>query len=104
MSVYDYVNHKITIIEVGITNRWSLSKVEVTKMRRYDLLAGELRAQHQNYTVALVPVVVAWDSATTKHSLKHLEKIGLYRRDLAQIQVIALKQSTNMVRLDSLEN
>ena len=47
-----------------------------------------------------VPVVIAWDGSVTGHILKHLKKIWMNRKDLANLQVIAMKRTMDIINAD----
>ena len=61
LMVHDLKLNEITLIEVGVTNKNILSTTEVTKGRKYELLAGELRLMFPGAKVNLIPVVITWD-------------------------------------------
>lgn len=104
LVVHDFRAAKIRIIEIGITNRNTVGEREVEKSRKYELLAGELRSRFPDTEVSVIPIVLAWDGAITKHFEKHAKAVGLSLDDIANIQVIALKRTLDMVRGDHFEN
>ena len=58
---YSYLQtNDITIIEVGVTNKRIIPTTEVTKERKYEFLAGELKLMYPGANVTLIPLVLTW--------------------------------------------
>ncbi|OTF69781.1 hypothetical protein BLA29_010412, partial [Euroglyphus maynei] len=100
LFVHDLKENEITLIEVGITNKVSLPTTEITKSRKYELLAGELRSMNPGAKVKQVPVVLAWDALVTKHFTRHMAKLGLNERIQAYIQTEVLRRTCQSVLID----
>lgn len=91
---------KIQIIEIGITSASRLNEVETTKWRKYERLAAELRTMYPGYQTECTPIVLTWDGRVTKHFRRHASKIGLTAEDIAYIQLVALRQTMNIIGVD----
>lgn len=99
--LYDKAEKKITIIEVGVTSRERVARVEGEKRGKYEPLASELRSQHVGWVVEVVPIVIAWDGAVTRHFPRHLAKLKMDITDLARMQLVILNTTAAMVRGDT---
>src|SRR5699024_10997135 len=58
LMIRDLRTKGITLIEVGITNKNILATTELTKSRKYELLANELKCIHPGTKVTIIPVVM----------------------------------------------
>ncbi|XP_029655022.1 uncharacterized protein LOC115228605 [Octopus sinensis] len=90
--VLDKMKNEITIIEVGVTSQDRLKQVEVEKLHKYDLLAGEL-AQIHKAKVTIVPVVLTWDGVVTKFYKSYMKKLNIEVPTKAYIQSVTIKKT-----------
>ena len=77
LMIHDLRKKEITLIEVGITNKDILTKVEQEKALKYQLLVNELKCLYPGSTVTIIPVVMTWDGLVTryfKHYMRQLVK------------------------------
>ena len=100
LYVHDLKENEITLIEVGITNKSSLPTTEITKSRKYELLAGELKILNPGAKVKQVPVVITWDALVTRHFSRHMNSLGLNERLQAYIQTEVLRRTCQSVLID----
>ena len=100
LVVMDKKAKKIWIIEVRVSSRPILAKTECEKKAKYERLAGDLRSQHPEMEVEVVPIVLSWDGSCTRHIMKHFKKLAMDRTDLARIQIITLKRSADLINAD----
>ena len=68
--IFDKINKKIKIIEVGITNKDRLQKTESLKKQKYVHLGNEL-SQTYKMQVEIIPFVMTWDGIVTKFNEKY---------------------------------
>ena len=94
------LSKKIWIIEVRVSSRPVLAKTECRRKVKYERLAGDLRSQHSEIEVEVVPIVLSWDGSCTRHIIKHFKKLAMDRTDLARIQIITLKRSADLINAD----
>ncbi|TBT98941.1 hypothetical protein CWI39_2208p0010, partial [Hamiltosporidium magnivora] len=85
----DKKKNKITHIEVGITSQDSLQIVETEKIRKYDLLANELRLIYK-----------CSDGIVTKYYKSHLKRLEIPMNVKAYIQSIVLKKTVETISFD----
>jgi hypothetical protein len=64
--VFNKKEGRITLIEVGVTSQFNLEVVEMEKLRKYEILAKELK-QIYKVDVELIPIVCTWDGIITKY-------------------------------------
>ena len=86
IMVHDLKAKEIMLIEVGITNKNILTTTEVTKSRKYEMLANELKSIYPGTGVIIVPVVMTWDGLVTKYFKKHIEKLEINEKVVSFIQ------------------
>ena len=67
LMIHDLKTKEITLVEVGITNKDILKTTEVTKLRKYEMLANKLESMHPGTKVTIIPVVLTWDGLVTKY-------------------------------------
>lgn len=103
LVVEDKMRKKITIIEVRVSSRPILAKSEAEKKQKYQLLAGDLRGQHLGYTVEIVPIVISFDGAVTRNNAKYMKTLGMGKKDLANIQILTMKRTLDMINADIFE-
>ncbi|OTF71712.1 hypothetical protein BLA29_002093, partial [Euroglyphus maynei] len=60
LMIHDLKTNEIWLIEVGITNKNILPNTEITKTRKYEMLANELKSTLRA-NVQIVPIVITWD-------------------------------------------
>ena len=77
LLVHDLMKNEILLVEVGITNKRTLATVELTKTRKYELLAEELALMYPGARVTTIPVVASWDGLVTHHFKKYLSILGV---------------------------
>ncbi|XP_029657411.1 uncharacterized protein LOC115231549 [Octopus sinensis] len=99
LLVYDKKENVIWIVEVGVTSQDNLQRVELEKLRKYDLLANELSLIHKA-KVNIIPVVLAWDGIVSKYFKKYLDSIRVREHLIAYMQSIALKRTMESTVLD----
>ena len=100
--VYDKFRKVITIIEVGITSASNLQHAELTKKRKYDLLAKEL-GQLERMKVQVIPYVLTWDGLVTTFNKTYRDDIGLDEKTHSYIQTVALKKTLETVSFEHRE-
>ena len=101
--VYDKIKKEITIIEVGVTSQQNLQTTEITKKRKYDLLAKELN-QLENMPVKIVPFVITWDGVVTKYNKDYRETLKITDKMLAYIQTVVLKKTLETISSEYRQN
>ena len=75
LMIHDYKAKEIILFEVGITNKDILPTTELTKSRKYELLANELENIHRGTKVITIPVVMTWDGLVTRHFKRHMKQL-----------------------------
>ncbi|XP_029656052.1 uncharacterized protein LOC115229930 [Octopus sinensis] len=90
--VFDKRTREITLVEVGITSQEMLKGVEVEKLHKYDLLAGEL-SQIYKAKVKIVPIVMTWEGIVSKFYKSYMDFLGVDTIPRAYIQSIVLKKT-----------
>ena len=98
--IHDKKNKEITLIEVGITNKQILAKVELTKSRKYELLANELKCIHPGTRVTVIPVVMTWDGLVTGHFKRYAKQLQVEDRLVAYMQSVVLKKTCESILVD----
>ena len=91
--IHDLMTKEITLIEVGITNKDILAKVESEKSLKYQLLANELKCLYPGTTVTIIPVVMTWDGLVTRYFKHYMKQLDVKQRLLAYIQTVVLKKT-----------
>lgn len=99
LLVHDLKENVITLVEVGVTNKSILKTVEVTKSRKYDHLANELR-QIYGAKVVTVPIIISWDGLVTKFSRRYMEDLGVNKQIFAYIQTVVLRCTCQSILID----
>lgn len=100
LFIHDLKNNKITLIEIGVTNKNILKQTEITKLRKYEVLANELKILHPNTEVEIIPIVITWDGLVTKFYKKYMDRIGIDKRTKAYVQSITIKRTCESVMID----
>ncbi|XP_029655505.1 uncharacterized protein LOC115229263 [Octopus sinensis] len=90
--VLDKTKNEITLIEVGITSHAMLKQVEVEKLHKYDLLAGELSQIH-GAKVTIIPIVLTWDGIVSKFYKSYMERLKLDASTRSYIQSLTIKKT-----------
>ena len=67
------------IIEVGVTSNKTLMKVEDEKLRKYNLLAEEIKFNNNLVGTECIPVVISWDGKVTKNFMKRFKHLEMSR-------------------------
>ena len=88
------------LIEVGITSQDQLQTVESEKLRKYDLLAGEIQ-QLYKCEVKIVPYVMTWDGVVTKCHKKYISELDVPRNVEAYIQSRVLRRTLESVSFEA---
>ncbi|MDE5978285.1 MAG: reverse transcriptase family protein [Turicibacter sp.] len=101
LMVHDLKTNEILLIEVGITNKRILPTTEVTKARKYEFLANELKLMHRGAKVTIVPVVLTWDGLVTRHFKRYMSQLGVSERIQAYIQGQTLKRTCESILVDA---
>ena len=70
ITVFDKINNRIFLIEIGITSLDYVVSYEYEKVHKYGVLARELRAMH-NMSVIIIPYVMTWDGVVTSYNSKY---------------------------------
>src|SRR5690606_1814057 len=91
LMIHDLRTKEIILIEVGITNKNILPTTELTKSRKYELLANELKCIHPGTTVTTIPVVMTWDGLVTRHFKRYMKQLQVDAKLQAYIQSVVLK-------------
>lgn len=104
LLIHDLKTKEITIIEVGVTNKRDVSTVEVTKGRKYEFLAGELKMMFPGSKVTLIPVVLTWDGLVTRHHKRYMTQLGISDKLQAYIQAQTLKRTCESILVDARNN
>ena len=97
LMIHDLRKKEITLIEVGITNKDILTKVEQEKTLKYQLLANELKCLYPGATVTIIPVVMTWDGLVTRHFKHYMKQLDVKKRLLAYIQTVVLKKTCESI-------
>ncbi|KAI5150636.1 hypothetical protein ENBRE01_1614 [Enteropsectra breve] len=94
--IHDKIRNVITIIEIGVTNKELLKKVEKEKKWKYALLARELKNMYK-CEVNIIPYVMTWEGlVTTKHA-HYVQMMRLPRKIEAYIQYKIIKDTYDFV-------
>ena len=101
--IHDKKTKEITLIEVGITNKDIIDKIELTKAHKYEILANELKYTHPEATVTIVPIVLTWDGLVTKHFKRYMKKFKVNNRLQAYIQTVGLRRTWESILIDCRE-
>ena len=97
LMIHDLRTKEITLIEVGITNKDILAKVESEKSLKYQLLANELKCLYPGTTVTIIPVVMTWDGLVTRYFKRYMKQLEVKQRLLAYIQSVVLKKTCESI-------
>ena len=97
---HDLRTKEIMLIEVGITNKDILPSTELTKSRKYELLANELKCIHPGTTVTTIPVVMTWDGLVTRHFKRYMKQLDVDAKLQAYIQSVVLKRTCESILVD----
>lgn len=92
----------VTIVEVGITNKDILRRVEVEKRNKYEELATEI-GRLLKYRVEIIPFVISWDGCVTNKNKGHCRHIKMDDRLFGYVQTIVLKETYKCIVDDNLE-
>lgn len=103
LMVHDLRAKEILLVEVGITNKNIISTTELTKARKYELLANELKCIYPGTKVTIVPVVMTWDGLVTKHFKAYMKQIDVSDKLVSYIQTVVLKRTLESILIDSRE-
>lgn len=99
LMIHDLKTNKITLVEVGVTNKRIVSTTEVTKSRKYELLASELKLMYKA-DVTVVPIVITWDGLVTNFFKSHARRLDLSDKIIAYIQTEVLKRTAESIMID----
>ena len=97
--VHDKKRRKSTIIEVGITSQDNLQTVEITKLHKYDHLAGEIGRMYK-HQVEIIPYVLTWDGIVTRHHRKYVARLELPPNVEAYIQSRVIRRTLEGISVD----
>ena len=100
LLVHDLMKNEILLVEVGITNKRTLATVELTKTRKYELLAEELALMYPGARVTTIPVVASWDGLVTHHFKKYMSILGVHKKVQAYILANILKRTCESIMID----
>ncbi|KAI2805264.1 hypothetical protein BLOT_004258 [Blomia tropicalis] len=101
LFIHDLKTNEITMIEIGVTNKNDLPTTELTKGRKYDLLAGEMRSTFRARKVTVIPVVMTWEGLMTKHARRYMKQIGITDQIQAYLQTCCLKRTCDIILKDA---
>ena len=104
LMVHDLKTKQITLIEVGVTNKRIIPTTEVTKGRKYEFLAWELKLMYPGTNVTLIPVVITWDGLVTKHFKRYMQQLGVNEKLQGYIQTQTLKRTCESILIDFKKN
>ena len=102
--IHDYKAKEIILIEVGITNKDILPTTELTKSKKYELLANELENIHRGTKVITIPVVMTWDGLVTRHFKRHMKQLQVKDKLVAYMQSVVLKRTCESILIDCRNN
>ena len=94
--IFDKKLRKITIIEVGVTNRDILKQVEVNKYRKYQQLVNELGVMYKMET-KIIPYVITWDGFVSIFHTRHIKELGLPATVRGYIQSVVLRTTADII-------
>ena len=97
LMIHDLRTKEITLVEVGITNKDILARVEQEKTLKYQLLANELKCLYPGSTVTIIPVVMTWDGLVTRHFKHYMKQLEVKPRLLAYMQSVVLKKTCESI-------
>ena len=97
LMIHDLRKKEITLIEVGITNKDILTKVEQEKALKYQLLVNELKCLYPGSTVTIIPVVMTWDGLVTRYFKHYMRQLEVKPRLLAYMQSVVLKKTCESI-------
>ena len=100
LMIHDLMKKKITLVEVGITNKTILVATEVEKGRKYQILANELKCLHPGTEVEIIPVVMTWDGLVTKNFKKYMNKLDVNDKLIGYMQSTVLKKTCETILFD----
>lgn len=102
LFIHDLKTNEITMIEIGVTNNKNdLPTTELTKGRKYDLLAREMRSTFRARKVTVIPVVMTWEGLMTKHARRYMKQIGITDQIQAYLQTCCLKRTCDIILKDA---
>ncbi|KAI5151602.1 hypothetical protein ENBRE01_2250, partial [Enteropsectra breve] len=76
LLIHDKLTNTITIIEVGVTNKEILHKVETDKKHKYETLGKELKSMYK-CDIVIIPYVITWDGLVTELNKKYCNQMRL---------------------------
>ncbi|MEN2500807.1 MAG: hypothetical protein MHMPM18_004956, partial [Marteilia pararefringens] len=94
--VIDKASRSGLIIEIGISCPRDLLCREAEKYRKYEILAGELKAIHSLKDVNISSLVWSWDGVVSKRHRLSAKLIGLSKGTLSYIQGRIIKRTVDM--------
>jgi hypothetical protein len=100
LMIHDLRTKEITLVEVGITNKNILATTELTKSRKYELLANELKCIHPGTKVTIIPVVLTWDGLVTRYFQRYMRQLQVSDKLQAYIQTVVLKRTCESILID----
>jgi hypothetical protein len=100
LLIHDLRAKEITLVEVGITNKKSLATTELTKARKYELLANEFTCLYPNTKVTVIPVVMSWDGLVTRHFKRYMQQLQVKSKLQAYMQTVVLKRTCESILVD----
>ncbi|KAM0679332.1 hypothetical protein BDAP_000199 [Binucleata daphniae] len=86
-------------MKIGVTNLDLLTVVENEKLRKYDILAGELSLLYK-CKVLIYPYVLTWEGLVTKCHKRYSREIGLQPDIEAHIQSLVLRKTLESLSFD----
>lgn len=89
LVVHDYIENTIYIIEIGISSIDNLVEREIEKLKKYDILAKEMKMIEKK-NVYVIPFVITWDGIVTKYNQKYRNLIDINDKILSYIQYKSL--------------
>ena len=100
LMIHDLRTKEIILIEVGITNKDVLATTELTKSRKYEQLANELKKIHAGTKVTIIPVVMTWDCLVTRHFKRYMKQLQVKDKLVAYMQSVLLKRTCESILVD----
>ena len=88
LMIHDPRTKEVTLIEVGISNKDILAKVESEKSLKYHLLANELKCLYPCTIVTIIPAVMTWDGLVTRYFKHYIKQLGVEQKLLAYMLTV----------------
>ena len=91
LLIHDLRTKEITLVEVGITNKNSLTATELEKLSKYEILGNELKCLYPGTNVTIIPVVMTWDGLVTRHFKRYMQQLLVGNSKMFHIVAVVIE-------------